>query len=483
MNGSDFWRRFSSVLFLAITLAAVILIFASLRWGMFSIQPLGIFLFALAVLWFLRDASVRRTQPELLLIALVFVLGLGSVLRPSASGLPSGELSRQATVVPLQPTIVPLQLKVSDLASGAVRAQADEFVTLVLVTGGGDGKEPGTVSYSNLQLSDLLDANGRSARYTGVTPDSILLSVPADQRDAIVKGLAEKTAAYLLPQGTATISPIETPTLTAEYQGSEWEEFELKVSDVDGGAALFEPNEYRDQRSTYVRLVIVSEKSGTEGKESETSFYHDVQIVDLLDAGGRPVVASGATPGSILLSVPKGKLDEIIKGLEHKEAVYLLPQGMQTVTPIPSPTATITPEKTITPSSNTVVFDLPYDKIKSDFGSLRFGESLLVLVVVEEKDVEDRLLSHQPHRYGGARLLAVLDAKDTVLPEPYKGAATVRISLPLNAENATDLDAEDFAAHLADASAIYLLESTPTPTQTPTQMPTSTPTVTPTGEG
>jgi len=419
--------------------------------------------------------------PELL-VGLLVLLFLAAVLfRPGIqvlNDLTDAALDWVAKTTPTVQLPVTLQLKFSDLTSGTVWAQPEEYVTLVLVTGGGDEKKPGITSYFNLQVSDLLDANGRSARYSGSAPASVLLSVPPDQRDAILKGLEEKKALYLLPQGTATITPLEKPMLTTVYEEGERVQFELKVSDVASGATLFEPGAYRAQQNDYVRLVIVSEKSGAEGKkESETASYHDVQIVDLLDAGGRPVVSSGATPSSILLSVPKGKLDEIIKGLQNKQAVYLLPQGIAKVTPAP--------EKTPTPTATPipVVFSLEATRIPSDLNTLSDTDRVAVILVVATIDDESKALTHKAHHYD-AELIGAYDSsgkrlpvekQGTPIPSPYMTADSLRISLPLSSEGGVE-----FAAHLADADQLYVI---PLPTLTPTPTPTSTLTPTPSGGG
>jgi hypothetical protein len=419
------------------------------------------------------NRSLNRISwwPELLLGLLVLLFLAAVLFRPGVQALKDVADALRELLARTTPTVqlpVTLQLKFSDLTSGTVWAQSDEYVTLVLVTGGGDGKEPGIASYPNLQVSDLLDANGRSARYSGSAPASVLLSVPPDQRDAIVKGLGEKKALYLLPQGTATITPPETPTPTSVEDG-ERVQFELKVSDVASGATLFEPGAYRAQENAYVRLVIVSEKSGAEGKnESETTPYDDVQIVDLLDAGGRSVLITGATPSSILLSVPKDKFDAIIKKLQGKQAVYLLPQGTETVkTPEETPTPTATPIP--------VVFSLEATRIPSDLNTLSDTDRVAVILVVATIDNESKALTHKAHHYD-AELLGAYDSSGERLPveeqrtpitNPYTTANSLQISLPLTSEGGVE-----FAAHLADADQLYVI---PLPTLTPTSTPTSTP--------
>lgn len=225
---------------------------------------------------------------------------------------------------------------------------------------------------------------------------------------------------------------------------------ELKASDIAGGVALANLNEY-------VTLVLVTGKEPTKAKVTS---YHDLRVVALPDEEGH-IGSTGGAPDSLVLAVPELQFDGLVKELTSADlTVYAVPQGGAKVTLTPMPEQPPTP--TLTPIP--VVFSLEAARIPSALCVPTDTNRLSVILVVETKDDEGKVLSHQAHRYDDVNLVGVYDENGTKLEESYTNANKIEISLPLAYEKSVQ-----FAAHLADADQLYVI---PLPTLTPTPTPT-----------
>jgi Tfp pilus assembly major pilin PilA len=397
------------------------------------------------------NGSKGRAWPEIILIVLLVVTILAIGL-----GLPAVQKwVAQRLGVTATPTTVslPLSIKVDELSNDPTRFKRDDLVTLVILLGKEAGAATEIVEYPDLRVSDITFSNGK--------PATIVLSVNATDRDAILMSLKDKQALYLQPQETDAVEPVAdvTPESAAKAGAPVSTPAPFILLPINVSELASEPVavEFVER----VTLVVLKSDKDDAAAKIPPSSYTDLRVEAVLDANGLDVTSTGRKAHTIRLWIDKDNRDNILSDLKdtNKKAIYLLPQGPDAVT------LTAMPEATPTPEPVSIEFELPADKIKSDFSSLELNSNLVVIVVVEHEDSEGKFVAHEAHRHNGVTLLDVLDKNGARLVQPYEEATTMSISLPLGTD---DGPAVEFAAHLADASAIYLLPAPPTPTPAPT---------------
>lgn len=190
----------------------------------------------------------------------------------------------------------PLAIKVSELSAGLPLAslreyqgQSDKFVTLMTVheTGTDPNKVKVTNAYTDVLVLDLLDANGAAIDDAITVANSVLLSVPEVHFDALVKGLLDKKAFYLLAQ-PPPIEPLVAPTVTPTATPVPVFSFEIPTGAIRSDVSAL------DKDNPLVVIVVVSEKD-LEGKVVRyTSHTFDATVAE----------SQNSTPGLLRVSLP-----------------------------------------------------------------------------------------------------------------------------------------------------------------------------------
>jgi len=283
--------------------------------------------------------------------------------------------------------------------------------------------------FTQVQVAGLLDSR-----------QTVLLALPAEDARLLEDMLMSETVKLsyrLLPPPTGTLAgqvarpEAATPT-TLPDDG--YRPVAIAVTELSAGLPVASLRNYVGAPDKRVQLVTIHETGTDPNKIQNTETYTNVLVLDLLDANGTPIGSNVAVPQTVLLSVPEIRFDALAKRLVNKKAVYLLAQ--------PEPTAATTlPEATATPTAvPEFVFGVPTTiTIHSEIDGLSVGDRVVLLVVVQEKDLEGKVLKHVAHQFE-----ATVKEPSPTIP------GVLSISLPLKADDAEP--AKGFAALLASES-------------------------------
>jgi hypothetical protein len=230
-------------------------------------------------------------------------------------------------------------------------------------------------------------------------------------------------------------------------------------------AAATPPPQVRIATTDLANSAIVArpkdyETLTVDGGDGRRRTFLNLHVLDLLDKNGQSVAYTNVAPDAVVLAVEPSDYDEILDWLRGKKAALSLrPQlGPLTSTPAP-PTPVVTPLPTAAPAAGQAVYALPVTKIQSGLELLASSTQLRVVLVVDRRDSDGRVLQQDSGAYL-VSLLDVQDARGVRLQAPFERAAQVRVSLAgetVGPGTPAPATWQRFAEQLTGASAIYLL--------------------------
>lgn len=253
-----------------------------------------------------------RTLYWLAALALVIVLYILALISPDRKSISTDQID--------------IRLKTSDLATGAVSARPNDYVTLVVTEKGKPGSAG--VIVSNVSVLELSAADGHSVAYTGEAPDSVLLGLPQEEVDKVVQALQnDKKVIYLRPQSGQIPTPPSNSARATATPALSPPVFTLAGKIAPVKADIPEGKE--------VIIMLVVPILDNDGKVStyETGSY-DATLVDALDKAD-----IGATHPAVKLSVgPRDPaVAQFVRQLSHADMIYVLPVEVETPAPAKTP--------------------------------------------------------------------------------------------------------------------------------------------------
>jgi hypothetical protein len=237
--------------------------------------------------------------------------------------------------------------------------------------------------------------------------------------------------------GSSSSPPAATYSTTATANAT----FILPADKVQSDLSDLQPN-------SNIVVILVS------GDHKANKYNATLLDVDGVGNEPLPLPYPKKNAATVRISLSRSAYDiaDFANQLTGVSTIFLLPSTPPNSNPSPTPSA---PPYSTTATAN-AIFILPAAKIQSDLSGLQPNSNILIVLVSND---------HKAANNYDAILLDVEGTGNDLLPTPYQkiNAATVRISLSRSA-----YDIGDFASQLTDASAIFLLPSTPsTGTVTP----------------
>jgi hypothetical protein len=168
------------------------------------IALIGISAFLLILLIIRHWGEVRSSWLDIIIATLIFMATALAITMPGRRETESG--TGQSVL---------FRIKASDMTSGTLLARRGESITLWIIQKIKDKDTLEPKPFPNLVVRDMVDSDGRIIGLSGIAPDSLVLDIPKDQFDPLIKALANKQGAYITRDraaGTVTSSPTVVST-------------------------------------------------------------------------------------------------------------------------------------------------------------------------------------------------------------------------------------------------------------------------------